>query len=156
MAYLLQQLLTESAARLPDKEAVRFQGQGLTYAQLDSLTNQIARALKAAGVQRGERIGIYVHKSLASVVGVFGIMKAGGVYVPLDPNSPANRLAYITRNCNIKVVLTSSEKIGTLSEFFVEGTPVETVILTDSLDRGPVTLPEQVQLVAWDGRSGST
>ena len=150
MAYLLQHLLTESAARLPDKEAVRFQDLGLTYAQLDSLTNQIAQVLKAAGVQRGERIGIYVHKSLASVAGVFGIMKAGGVYVPLDPNSPPSRLAYITRNCNIKVLLTSSEKIGTLPEFFVEGTPIETVILTDNQNRGPVTLPEQIRLVAWN------
>ena len=78
-------------------------------------------------------------------------MKAGGVYVPLDPNSPANRLAYITRNCNIKVLLTSSEKIGTLSEFFVEGTPVETGHPhRQSEPVAPVTLPEQVQLVAWD------
>lgn len=110
MAFLLHQLLTESAARLPDREAVRFEGQGMTYAELDTVTNQTARALQDAGVRRGDRVGLYVHKSPASIIGVFGIMKAGGVYVPLDPNAPAKRLAFITRNCDVSVLLTSAEK----------------------------------------------
>jgi acyl-CoA synthetase (AMP-forming)/AMP-acid ligase II len=57
VAYLLHQLLTESASRLPEKEAVRFAGRGLTYRQLDALSNQVARALVAAGVRRGDRVG---------------------------------------------------------------------------------------------------
>lgn len=111
MAYLLHQLLTESAERYPDKEAARFEGESLTYNQLDKLTNQVARALQERGIQKGDRVGIYVHKSFASLICVFGIMKAGGVYVPLDPNAPAKRLAYITRNCDIKILLTSTEKL---------------------------------------------
>jgi len=79
LAYLLHQLLTESAMRWPDKEAVRFDGQALTYAQLDRVTNQLAREFPSKGVCRGDRVGIYVHKSLASVISVFGILKAGGV-----------------------------------------------------------------------------
>lgn len=151
VAYLLQHLLTESVAHLPDKEAVRFEGQGLTYARLDALTNQVARALRAAGVRRGDRVGIYVHKSLASVISVFGILKAEGVYVPLDPKAPAKRLAYITRNCGIKVLLTSTEKLKVLPEFFTDGTPLETVVLTDNQDKEPVALPQGVQLVSWGG-----
>src|SRR2546430_542468 len=104
MAYLLHHLLTESAARLPDKEAVRFQGEGLTYARLETLTNRLARALRAAGVRRGNRVGIYLHKSFASVISAFGVMKAGAIYVPLDVNAPVKRSAYITRNCEIKTL----------------------------------------------------
>src|SRR5215470_9598586 len=107
MNYLLQHLLTQSAARLPHKEAVRFEDQALTYKQLDTVTNQVAQALRALGVRRGDRVAIYLHKSLASVISVFGILKAGGVYVPLDPTAPVKRLSYITRNCDIRVLLTS-------------------------------------------------
>lgn len=148
MAFLLHQLLSESAVRLPAKEAIRFEGQGLTYSELDAATNQTARALQAAGVRRGDRVGLYVHKSLASIIGVFGIMKAGGVYVPLDPNAPAKRLAFITRNCDVAVMLTSAEKLSSLAEFFAEGTPLTHVILIDD-DEHDVALPEAVQLVSW-------
>nr|NIR25561.1 AMP-binding protein [Gammaproteobacteria bacterium] len=149
MAYLLHHLLTKSAARLPDKEAVRFQEQSLTYAQLETLTNQMARTLRASGVQRGDRVGIYIHKSLASVISVFGIMKAGGVYVPLDPNAPPKRLAYITRNCDIKVLLTSTEKLARLLQFLAEDTPLETLILTDDGGQAQDDLPAGIQVIPW-------
>jgi amino acid adenylation domain-containing protein len=150
MAFLLHQLLTESAARLPDKEAVRMGNQSLTYAQLEALTNQTARMLRQVGVKRGDRVGIYVHKSLASVISVFSIMRAGGVYVPLDPNTPAKRLAYITRNCEVKVLLTSTEMIGELSKFFEDGTPLESLILTDDTRPIQAKLPETVQVIGWE------
>ncbi|MCA9930856.1 MAG: amino acid adenylation domain-containing protein [Anaerolineales bacterium] len=150
MAYLLHHLLTESAERFPNREAIRFQGEGLSYTELDRLTNQLARSLQNAGVKRGDRVGLYVHKSLATVIGVFGIMKAGAAYVPLDPNAPAKRHAYITRNCDIKVVVTATNKLKVLSEFFAEGTPVETAVLTDSDEHDPVEMPENVTITSWD------
>jgi amino acid adenylation domain-containing protein len=149
MAYLLHQLLSETASRLPNKEAVRFQGQGLSYAQLDRLTNQVARTLVSTGVQRGDRVGIYVNKSLASVISVFGVLKCGGVYVPLDPNAPANRLAYITRNCDIQVLLTSGGKLAHLPQFFSQGTPLETVVLVDGREQDDAELPESIRVIDW-------
>jgi len=151
MTYLLSHLLTESAQRFPNREAARFDGQALTYAQLDALTNQVARALWAAGVRRGDRVGIYLHKSLPSIISVFGIMKAGGVYVPLDPNAPAKRLSYITRNCDIKALLTTPQKLEALNEFFSEGTPIRNVILLNADALPAVTLPEGVTVTAWEG-----
>lgn len=127
MAYLLSQLLPESAAKWPEQEAVRFEGQSLTYRQLDEQTNQVARTLWAAGVKPGDRVGIFVHKSFASVVAVFGIMKAGGVYVPLDPNAPPPRLGYIVGNCQIGVLLTATAKLPIVTQFF----PAGTIILLD-------------------------
>lgn len=150
MAYLLHHLLTESAARFPTKEAIRFQGEGMTYAELDRITNQLARALQNAGVQRGDRVGVYVHKSLATVVGVFGVMKAGGVYVPLDPNAPAKRHAYITRNCDIKVIVSAANKMEMLPGFYEAGTPLQTIVLTDDDDHVLTPLPETAEIISWD------
>jgi amino acid adenylation domain-containing protein len=148
--YLLHDLLTHSAARLPNKVAARFEDQALTYHELDAMTNQLARALRGLGVRRGDRVGIYVPKSVASIVSVFGILKAGGIYVPLDPNAPAKRLAYITRNCDINVLVTSGEKMASLAEFFVEGTPLNSIVVTDNQEHEPVELPSSVQVLSWD------
>jgi amino acid adenylation domain-containing protein len=150
MTYLLHHVLTESAARFPDREAVRMGGKGWTYRELDRLSGQLAVALQGASVQRGDRVGIYVHKSFASVLSVFGIMKAGGAYVPLDPNAPAKRLAYITRNCAIRVLVTSAECLSGVAALLQEGSPIETVILTDSLS-GERQLPQELRLVTWEG-----
>jgi amino acid adenylation domain-containing protein len=105
MAYLLQHLLTESAARAPRLPAVASRGQFLTYQELDRLSNQVARALLAQGVAPGDRVGILAPKSAASVVAAFGVLKAGACYVPLDPKSPAGRLSSIMRDSGISIVL---------------------------------------------------
>ena len=97
MAYVLHQLLTESATRRPDAEAVRLLDQALTYAELEKLSNQLAHALIEIGVVPGDRIGIYLHKSPAAIASIFGIMKTGACYVPVDPNAPGLRLAEIAR-----------------------------------------------------------
>ena len=112
MPYLLQHLLTESAARAPYRPAVAARGRFLTYDQLDRLSNQVARALAARGVAPGDRVGILAPKSAASVVAVFGALKAGACYVPLDPKSPASRLSSIMRDSGIGVVLADEETAG--------------------------------------------
>src|ERR1700756_2284234 len=105
MAYLLQHLLTESAARAPRQPAVASRGQFLTYQELDRLSNQVARTLLAQGVAPGDRVGILAPKSAASVVALFGVLKAGACYVPLDPKSPAERLAAIMTDSGVAVLL---------------------------------------------------
>ena len=105
MAYLLQHLLADSAARQPDRPAVAAGGRSLTYSELDRLSNQVARALLAQGVAPGDRVGVLAVKSAAAVVGIFGALKAGACYVPLDANAPAWRLSAIMRDSGIAVVL---------------------------------------------------
>jgi amino acid adenylation domain-containing protein len=105
MAYLLQHLLTDSAARAPRRPAVAAGERFLIYEELDRLSNQVARALLAQGVAPGDRVGILAPKSAASVVALFGVLKAGACYVPLDPKSPAGRLATIMADSGSTVVL---------------------------------------------------
>lgn len=149
MAYLLQQLLVQSASGTPGKEAVRCEGKALSYAELDDATNRLARLLRENGVRRGDRVGIYLNKSLGSVLSVFGIMKAGGVYVPLDPNAPAKRLAFITRNCGVRVLLSSAAKQKELAQLLAEETPLDRLVLTDERELQDFPLPDGVALSTW-------
>lgn len=150
MTYLVHHLLVNSARQRPSAEALRYKGEGLTYGRLDSLTNQVAHTLRQAGLQRGDRVGIYVEKSPASLITLFGILKAGGVYVPLDPTAPARRLAYITRNCDIRILLTSVEKAAAVAQWVAEGTPLELLILTGDGEPDIASLPEGIKIIGWD------
>jgi amino acid adenylation domain-containing protein len=131
MAYVLHQLLTESAARHPDAEAVRLLDQALTYAELEKLSNQLAHALIERGVVPGDRIGIYLQKSPAAIASIFGIMKTGACYVPVDPNVPGLRLAEIARQCGFRALITSSSLDRKLSSAFLDECPMAAIFFID-------------------------
>jgi len=116
MAYILQQLLQRSAARYPEKLAVWARGKSITYGELESRSNQLAHLLQQHGVRKGDRVGIYFPKCVESVIVMLGIVKAGAVYVPLDPQAPPERIAYIISNCGIRVLVTRPEKRRLLDE----------------------------------------
>ncbi len=105
MGHLLHQLLRDSAARSPEGTAIAAGENVLTYAELDGLSNRVARALLAQGVAPGDRVGIFARKSAASVVAAYGVLKAGACYVPLDPKSPVARLSAIIADSGITVIL---------------------------------------------------
>jgi amino acid adenylation domain-containing protein len=111
MAYLLHQLLSESATKYPDKEALVFKTNVMTYAALDQESNRLAHGLASIGVVRGDRVGIFLERGIDSVVGLFGILKTGASYVPIDPFCPPARLSYILNKCRIRCLLTSKEKL---------------------------------------------
>lgn len=114
MAYLLQQLLTDSVHRHPDKTAVRARGRSLTYGELDRRSSQLARLLRERGVERGDRVGLFFPKAVESVVAMLGVLKAGAVYVPLDPHAPARRVAAIAEDCGVRALVTTAERLATL------------------------------------------
>jgi amino acid adenylation domain-containing protein len=119
VAYILQQLLTRSAAKYPEKPAVWARNRSLTYRQLDERSTQLAHLLRQRGLKKGDRVGIFFPKCVESLVCMFGVLKAGGVYVPLDPQQPADRIGYIIGNCGIRVLLTNKERRAALGMDFV-------------------------------------
>src|SRR5712692_9694872 len=107
MAFLLPQLLDHAADRFPRRPALRFSTQGLNYEDLVHQSNRLASLLIEQGVRRGDRVGIYMEKSLEAVVAIYGIMKAGAAYVPIDPFAPAARVAFIIKDCGIRHLVTA-------------------------------------------------
>lgn len=98
-ATLVQHFLENSADRLPDKIAMVCDEQRLTYAQIEKMSNRIANALQARGIRRGERVGLFLPNSVELVVALFGVLKAGGVFVIINSSTKADKLAYILNNC---------------------------------------------------------
>jgi amino acid adenylation domain-containing protein len=91
----LHQLFEARVERTPGAAAVVFEGEELTFAELNARANRLAHHLRALGVGPDVRVGICAERSLEMMVGLLGVLKAGGAYVPLDPAYPAERLAYM-------------------------------------------------------------
>ncbi|MFG6094640.1 amino acid adenylation domain-containing protein [Leptothoe sp. ISB3NOV94-8A] len=110
MIYLLSQILDHSAEQFSEREAFRCDGESLTYGELLRRANGLAHKLVDLGVKRGDRVGIYLHKSLESAISIYGIWKAGAAYVPLDPSAPVARTAYAINHCGIRHLITQKSK----------------------------------------------
>jgi amino acid adenylation domain-containing protein len=105
-AAVLPELLERSAAERPGHIAVEDLPDGaVTYAELAELAGRTAHRLQQLGVGRGDRVGVYMAKSIDAVAAIFGIMQLGAVYVPVDADGPAWRAAYILHDCTVAVVL---------------------------------------------------
>jgi amino acid adenylation domain-containing protein len=87
----------------------------MSYRRLDEQSNRLARLLRERGVRRGDRVGLYFPKAIESVVSMLGILKAGAVYVPLDPQAPAKRCAYIIANCGMRALIATDAKLRGLA-----------------------------------------
>ncbi|MCA9900325.1 MAG: amino acid adenylation domain-containing protein [Anaerolineales bacterium] len=108
----MSQAVDQTAVKYPEREAIRCNGKGISYQTLQQQTDNLAYLLQQQGVKRGDRVGIYINKDMESAVSIYGIMKAGAAYVPLDPFAPVERLSYVIKDCQIDVVITKPNKMG--------------------------------------------
>ncbi len=132
MRFLLQHGLEANAVNHPDGVAVIDGQRQATYAELDDRANRLARLLLDLGVERGDRIGLYLDKSLEALIGIYGTLKAGAAYVPLDPQAPTARLGYIAGNCGIRVLLTGAEKEPAWEELRAAGAPLGHLVVLNA------------------------
>ncbi len=100
----------------PDMPAVQFEGQQLTYQELNERGNRLAHRLQALGVLPDQLVAIFMERSLEMIVALLGVLKAGGAYVPLDPAYPKERLAFLMEDCQAAVVLAQSHLADRLPE----------------------------------------
>jgi amino acid adenylation domain-containing protein len=104
----IHELFEAQVAVRPDAVAVKFHDDVLTYAELDARANQLARRLQAMGVGPDAPVGVWIDRSPDLIVALLGILKAGGGYLPLDPNYPRERLAFMLDDARVQVVVTDS------------------------------------------------
>jgi long-chain acyl-CoA synthetase len=108
---LVNEFLERTAAKTPEKEALIFQQQRLTYLELNNFANGLGNALLELGLQKLDRVAIYLDNSIEAVVSIFGILKAGGVFVLINPQTKARKLEYILKDCQVRFLITDS-KLG--------------------------------------------
>jgi len=112
----IHQLIEAQAARTPHNIAVVFEGQQLTYAQLNTRANRLAHYLQQLGVGTEVVVALYVERSLELVIGMLAILKAGGAYLPLDPTLPKSGLAFRLQDVQPLVLLTQQQLVEQLPE----------------------------------------
>lgn len=114
--YRLDHLLRAAAERRPDKMAIESDQGSLTFGGLDTAADRVAAALADLGVGLGDRVGIHLEKSLEAVVSLYGAMRAGAAYVPLDATAPPARTAYIATDCDIAALISAPSLIAALRD----------------------------------------
>ena len=129
---LLHDLIASSALRLPDATALTYGEASLTYSDLNQQVSRFASGLMHLGLQRGERVAIYLEKRFETVIASFGAPAAGGVFVPLNPLLKAEQVGYILRDCNVRVLVTSPERLALLQETLPACHDLRHVVLLDT------------------------
>ena len=102
----IQQLFEEQVKRVPDKIALVFEKESLTYRELNEQSNQLAKLLKELGVKPNCIVGIMVERTPAMLIGILGILKSGGAYLPIDPNYPEERTRFMLEDAGVELLLT--------------------------------------------------
>ncbi len=157
-AHCIQQLFEQHVARTPDAVALTYEDTQLTYAELNARANQLAHHLRGLGVQPEVRVGLCMERSLDTVVGLLGIMKAGGVYVPLDPAYPQERLTFMLADARVHVLLTQQQLLELLPLYDAHTVCLDTDWATISHERteNPADHPAPDNLAYLIYTSGST
>src|SRR5579859_3028727 len=141
----LAELFEAEVEKNPDRTAVVFEHQMLSYGELNRRANQLAHYLRELGVRPDSRVAICVERSLEMIIGVLGILKAGGAYVPLDPVYPRERLAFVLQDSAPMALLTQSHLRKVFAGFKLMQ-PVVDLTIAQQWSQQPVTDLERSML----------
>ncbi len=151
----VHRLVEAVAAARPQDPAVIFGGEHLAYAELDRRANGLAHHLRSLGIACGAVVGLCVERSLEMIVGILGIQKAGGAYLPIDPAYPPERLDYLLRDAGVALVLVSEATARRLPAGGPQGLRLDDPVLAAS-DENPGTGATADDLAYLIYTSGST
>ncbi|HET9587877.1 MAG TPA: AMP-binding protein, partial [Anaerolineales bacterium] len=128
----IHDLIREQIERTPDAVAVQFEEESLTYRELDRRAEQVAKVLGSHGVKPGTLVGLFVNRSIELLVGLLGVLKAGGAYLPLDPSFPAERLAFMLADSGAFIILTRTDLWSKLPEKHAQVIYIDDLAQVDS------------------------
>lgn len=132
---LLPELISLAAENNAAAPALTYGKTTLSYGELHEAVTRFASGLLALGLQRGERVAIYLEKRFETVIASFGAPAAGGVFVPLNPLLKAEQVGYILRDCNVRMLVTSPERLVLLQETLPACHDLRHVVVLDSAER---------------------
>ena len=140
-SFLLPELISCACEKSPDATALTHGSLSLDYASLQRGVQAFSGAVVALGLQRGERVAIYLEKRFETVIASFGTTAAGCVFVPLNPLLKAEQVGYILRDCNVRVLVTSPERLALLADTLARCPDLRAVLLTEGEADTALPLP---------------
>nr|WP_315219581.1 acyl-CoA ligase (AMP-forming), exosortase A system-associated [uncultured Duganella sp.] len=150
-SYLVHDFIFSSAERAPAAEALVDGARRLTYAQLATLTKRTCAALRLRGARRGERVAVYMEKNIEHVAALFGAAAAGMVFVPVNPLLKPEQVAYILRDCDVRVLVTSADRLRQLAPSLGGCDSLHTVLALGAARAAtPVADIGQIKVLDWE------
>ncbi len=147
---LLHELIFNTAERSPGAQALTYGAQQSPYSELAQFVRQFASGLMALGLARSERVAIYLEKRFETVIASFGAPAAGGVFVPVNPLLKPEQVAFILRDCNVRVLVTSPERLAPLRAALADCPDLHHVVVTDgAAPQNPGTVKPHWAQHAW-------
>lgn len=137
MTSLFHELIYQSADRNTNTTALIDRKRHLSYPALAEAVQSFAGALHISGLSRGERVAVYLEKRLETVIALFGASAAGGAFVPVNPLLKAEQVAYILNDCNVRILITSADRLNLLSSVLSQCHDLHTVITVDEAREMP-------------------
>lgn len=141
MDFLIHHLLRTTALRSPDKEALVYKKQRLTYGEVAQKTASLALGLRNCGLQKSDRLGIYLDASVAQVLSIFATSQAGGVFVPINTLLFPQQVVHIANDCQMKGLITTASKLVALSSVIKDMTALEFVVVVPDKEVPKISLP---------------
>jgi acyl-CoA ligase (AMP-forming) (exosortase A-associated) len=131
MAKNLYQLLIHAQQAYPQHTALHFKANSLSYTELLQQVNNVAATLCQQGVQRFDRVAVYLPKQFETIYTIWGTSACGGVFVPVNPALKPVQVQHILQDCNVRVLVTSKDRLATLTEVLAQCPDLHTILLTD-------------------------
>ena len=147
---LVNNFLENSAERLPDKIALITDEQRLTYREINQSANQLATALVDMGAQRQDRVVIFLDSSVESVISLFGILKAGAIFIMLNPTMKSNKLNYILKDSGASTLITQTTKARIINEAIHDTPNLKNIIWAGKSGQLPAKLPSNIGSHLWE------
>lgn len=147
MNHLLHELILNTASATPDAPALKYQQDTRSYAELAGEVAQAARAFLGFGLARRDRVAIYLDKRIETVVSSFAAAAAGCVFVPVNPLLKADQVAYILQDCNVRLLVTSRERLASLAPVLGECGDLRVVLICGP-EAEPLILPN-LTIASW-------
>lgn len=148
MSDLIHDFIFRSARHTPNAEALVYGERRLDYAALATVVSQVAGNLLADGLNRGDRVAVYLEKRIENVAAMFGAAAAGGVFVPVNPLLKSEQVVYILADCNVRVLVTSVDRLRLLSSTLAQCPDLQTIIVVGTYDDLPAL--DGIKIVVWD------
>ena len=148
MTIFVHELISQSAKKTPKNVALTTKTQQFNYQELNNKIEQISSSFRALKIQRYQRIGIYLPKTLENILALFSASKAGAVFVPINPVLKAPQVEHIANDCDVKILITNKARFKSLQPFLSKLSQLSTVVLTDT-DTSANDKIDHINIISW-------